>query len=93
MELDPTWARAFQVWWAFFWRNVVGAFAAAVGCAGVIGFVGEVAGLLLRLPSKDSALLRLAMGAALGSVLQVGVAVGAMRLVIGSPSLSSDWSF
>lgn len=46
MELEATWKRAFRVWFAYIWRNLIAIFASMAAGAIVGGILGLIMGML-----------------------------------------------
>ena len=74
-ELEPTWGRAFRVWWLIVWRSLLGAvvFGAIVG--GIFGFVIGI----LKLPVEIITVVSPILGAVIGLVWAVMVTRMALR--------------
>jgi ABC-type sugar transport system permease subunit len=92
MELEATWERTVQVWWAYFWRNLVCAVVALVTSV----IVGFVAGIVLRLAGVSPGAMEFAVGV-LGGLIGLAISIvpfkfilgkdfGAFRLVLLAPS-------
>lgn len=71
MELSVTWDRTAQIWWAFFWRNILIMIPAML----VGGLAGGVVGVLLGLAGARPETIRLA-------TFPVGFLVGAASSII-----------
>ena len=78
MELDVTWGRAAEVWFAFFWRNVI----AAVGSVVAGGVLGAVLGIVLVAAGVSRDTIREAT-IAIGFVLGSAVSIIPMKMILG----------
>jgi ABC-type sugar transport system permease subunit len=78
MELEATWERTVQVWWAYFWRNLVCVVVAIV----ISVIVGYVTGIVLRLTGASPGVMRLAAGL-LGGVIGLGMSIIPFKFILG----------
>ena len=78
MELEVTWGRALRVWWAFFWRNLVG-IVIAVLLSAVIGALLNV--VLSAAGVAPETVSRVAMP--FGVMLGIAASVVPIKLILG----------
>lgn len=78
MELEVTWGRALRVWWAFFWRNLVG-IVIAVLLSAVIGALLNV--VLSAAGVSPETVSRVAMP--FGVMLGIAASVVPIKLILG----------
>jgi hypothetical protein len=78
MEIEVTWARVIDVWWALLWRGLIALLAAAVA-GGVAGFV---VGFILGMLGTSIPAIRIVCGA-LGAVLGLLISLFPVKLILG----------
>jgi len=78
MELEVTWRRAVQVWWAYFWRNLL-----ALAATMVVGMIlGAVLGLALAAAGVSKETVPLVSGP-IGALFGVAISIIPVRLILG----------
>lgn len=88
MELEITWGRTIQVWWAYVWRNLIAILVAMIvgmGVGAIIGFVMGTIGCSMNAIQIVTGLI--------GFVIGVVISVFPMKMILGKILGSSGWYY
>jgi hypothetical protein len=77
MELEATWGRAIQIWWSFFWRNLIAIIAIFV----VGAIVGGILGVIMGMAGADADTIRM-VTMPIGFILGLSVSVVPIKLIL-----------